>query len=186
MPCSFWPSLVLVRDDSREHDIVELGEQILLGAPERDLVAHLVEVAERAAALAVEAAHRHVDLLRDVGGAVDVLGPDQPGQVEHDRQAQPRAGVGGARGQEAELLGEGDRHPLDQRVVELLRAAEGAVELEAGLEHLHAQVVLLVEHDRDRLLGVDRDAARAAARRQFTADQVALDQHRELEFVDRV
>jgi hypothetical protein len=47
-------------------------------------------------------------------------------------------------------------------------------------------VVLLVDHDRDALVAVDRDAARALATGELAADQVALDEHRALELVDRV
>ena len=52
----------------------------------------------------------------------------------------------------------------------------GLAELEAGEERLHAQVILLVDHDAELLVGADDHGTAGAFRGVFAADEVALDE----------
>ena len=67
------PGLALVGDDLR-NDLADLVQDGRLALAERHLVGDLVEVARRPAALAVQAAHRQVDLLQGPEDLFDLLG----------------------------------------------------------------------------------------------------------------
>jgi hypothetical protein len=179
-----FPDLALPGDELGHRDAHVVDERGLAAA-QRDLVAHLVEVAERPAALAVHPPHGEVDLLAGVGGLLHVLRPDEPGQVEHHREAQTGAHVGRAGGQEPEFLGEGDGQARDQAVVECLGCGIGLVDLEARAEDLAPQVILLVEHQRDALRLVVRGGTRSFGGGELTADEVALDEDLAVEFGQR-
>jgi hypothetical protein len=57
-----------------------------------------------------------------------------------------------------------------------LIALPGLLQLEAGAHDLDAQVILLVDHHRKRLVAADHHARAALGVAQLAADQVALDE----------
>ena len=93
------------------------------------LVRDLVEVAGGLASFAVKAADGQVDLLQGAEDLVDALVLDQPGQVEHDADANAGADVGGAGGQVAELGAEREGELFFQLVVQ---AVDGVPDFGAG------------------------------------------------------
>ena len=98
------------------------------------------------------------------------------GQVEHHADADAGADVGRAGGQVAELRAEGVGELLLELVVELVDPLPDLVEREAREHDLDAEVVLLVDHDRDVFLRADGDAARAFAVGELAGDELALDE----------
>ena len=85
----------------------------------------------------------------------------QPREVHQHRGAEPRAHVGRAAGQVAELAVEGEGQPRAQLVVEPLGGLPRVAQPEAAEERLQPQVVFLVHHHAHR-----RGRARAGARRR--------------------
>ena len=131
------------------HDVGEDLDQLGLALAQGLLVGDLVEVARSLAPLAVEAADGQVDLLEGAEDLVDLLGLDQPGQVEHHADADAGADVGRAGGQVAELRAEGVGELFLELVVELVDRVPDLGEPEAREHELDAEMVLLVDHDRD-------------------------------------
>ncbi len=66
--------------------------------------------------------------------------------MHEDRRAQPRPHVGGAAGEEAELVVVGERQLAPQLLVEPIHQTPRLLDAEPRHEALHAQVVLLVDH----------------------------------------
>ena len=97
-----FPRGLLVLDDLLDH-LAQPVDDVFFLLAERRLVGHLEQVAHRLRALAVEAAHGQADLVHGLDDLVDVLVQHQRGQVQHRRGAHPRADVGRAGGQVAEL-----------------------------------------------------------------------------------
>ena len=175
----------LVLDDLG-HDVGEDPDQLLFALAQGLLIRDLVEVAERLGPLAVEAADRQVDLLEGAEDLVDLLGLDQGGQVEHDADADAGADVGGAGRQVAELGTVGVGELLFELVVEAIDSLPDVVEREPREHHLDAEMVLLVDHDRDVLLRSNRDAARTFAVGELARDELALDQELAVELGEGV
>ena len=98
--------------------------------------------------------------------------------MQHHAGPHPGADVGRAGGQVAELVAEGVTDALFQHVVNAVDLLPGLVEGEAAANDLQAQVVLLVDHQADRLLRGDGDAARPLGGSQLTADKLTF--HQEL------
>ena len=158
-------------------DLADFAQHPVLGPAEGDLVRDLVQVAAGPAALAVQAADHEVDLLERLEHFFDLLGNAERRQVEHDAGAHPGADVGRAGGEVAELVVEGVGQAGFEGVVEPVDDLPGVVEGQPAAQDLQAQVVLLVDHDADRLAGVEGDAAGAVQDvGQFAADELALDQ----------
>jgi hypothetical protein len=73
---------------------------------------------------------------------------------------------------------------LLQNGVQLVDRAPGLLQLEAGAQHLDAQVILLVDHHGNRLVAADDDAGAGLRAAEFAADEVALDEDLALEFAE--
>ena len=78
-------------------------DDVFFPAAQRDLVADLIKVAQRFAALAVDAAHGQSQLGYALIDVAHLLEAGKHRQMEHQRRAQSRPGVGGAGGQIAKL-----------------------------------------------------------------------------------
>ena len=116
------PGLPLVLHDLLD-DLADLVEDLRLALAERHLVGDLVEVAERPAALAVEAADGQVDLLQGAEDLLDLLGQPEGRQVQHDAGPHAGADVGRAGGQVAELRAEGVGELRFEQVVDAVDVA---------------------------------------------------------------
>src|SRR5262245_54649421 len=92
------PGAALVLDDLRNHGVgvAELRDDLPLAAPQRGLVADLIEVAIGLRALAVQAADRDADLLQAAEDLLDLAGHHQRRQVQHHADAHAGADVRGA------------------------------------------------------------------------------------------
>ena len=167
--------LPLVVDDDR-HDVADLLDQVLFAAAEGDLVADLVEIAHRLRAFAVQAADRQADLLQAAEDLLDLPGDDQGRQVQHHAHPHARADVGRAGGQVAELLVEGVGDVLLDEVVDAVDLLPDALQVQAALHDLHAEVVFLVDHQAELLAAVDGHGAGALALGVLAADEVPLDE----------
>jgi hypothetical protein len=64
-----------------------------------------------------------------------------------------------------------------QRAVHFIDQLKCALQLQAGANRLHPQMVFLVDHDAQGLPAVHDHRAPDALRRMLAADQMALDQH---------
>ncbi len=144
---------------------LQLGQGLLLRHSQRHLVGDLEEVAHDLGPLAVEAAHGKPDLGHPGEDLLHPLGQDQGRKVDQDGGAHPRADVGRAGGEIAETPRRTrTASPALERVVEAADRVPGLLELHPALQALEAQVVLLVDHDAERLVRRDGEARDAAPR----------------------
>ena len=160
--------------------IPEVLEDVVLPEPQRLLVGDLVDVAGGLGALPQPPADREAVLVEGARDLVHLRREAEAREMDHGGGAQAGADVRGTGGQVAEPLGEGQRQRGRQGVVELLRQVPGTAQVPARPEHLHAQVVLLVDHDGASLVPAD-DGRAGLARGQLLRDEVTLDEHRAVE-----
>jgi hypothetical protein len=144
---------------------------------ERALIADLEQSAERAAALAVHAAHREIGAARGLQRAMHRrLRARERRQVHQQTRAQPGAGVGRARGQEAVARVGREREARAQAALQPLGTARGGVEIEAGRVGLDAEVILFVHHQAVATARLEADQRRATRVQQIVRREAALDQ----------
>ena len=180
------PCHALVVDDLR-HDVgLELGEQHPLALAERRLVGELVEVARCVRPLAVEPAHREAHALGRTLDLLDLARKTQRGQVQHDAETRAGANVRRATREVAESRVEGVIERRLDAVVGRVDRRERRGQVQPRVDPLDPQVVFLVDHDRQLLVGqAHRECAgcvdAAHARGQLAlgvlpTDQVPLDE----------
>ena len=97
--------------------------------------------------------------------------------MQHDRHADSRSHIGGADGQIAELLVEGEGEGLTQQIVNVIDLLPGSVELQSAPQDLNTKVILLVDHQRTGLAGRDAHAATPRRGGVLTTDQMTFDEH---------
>src|SRR5688500_11008431 len=102
IPQEHTPGFFLALDHMPD-DADEMVEQLFLRSSERGLVRHLEEVADDFASLAVQPAVRESHLLQTREDLADLLGEHEAGEMDEHRRSQPRARVGGTRGEVPEL-----------------------------------------------------------------------------------
>ena len=156
-------------------DFFDLGDDFGLFFSQGVLVGDLEEVAEGFGAFTIETADGEADFADGFDDLADLVGEDEGGEVEHDRGAHAGAEVGGAGGEVAEAGAEGVGEFLFEFGIDLIDEGEGAAEVEAGADALDAEVVLLVDHDGDRLFAIHNDTTAGGAGGVFAADEVAFD-----------
>ncbi len=101
--------------------------------------------------------------------------------MEHGGGAHPGADVGGAGGQVTKMLIVSDIELALEGAVDFVDQLEGVLQLQPGANRLHPQMILLVDHDAERLFAVHRDRTANSFGRVLAADEVALDQNLLLE-----
>ena len=165
--------VLLVLEDLGD-DAVQPGNDLLLGLAEGGLVGDLEEIPHRLGPLAMEPADGQADLVDRVDDLVHLLGHDEAREVHHGACAHPGADIGGAGGEVAQLV-------VESEVERLLELRVGAVdhrvdllELESGADRLHPEVILLVDHEAEGLLGIHHHGAARTARRMLAADEVTF------------
>jgi len=171
----FLARVFLVFDDLLDH-LREPVDDVGLRFAEGHLVGNLEEVAERLGAFAVEAADGEADLVHGFDDLGDLVVEHEGGQVHHGGGAHAGADVGGAGGEVADLGREGEIEFFLQLGVEFIDGLEERLELQAGAERLDPQMVLLVDHDAERTVLADDEAAAGVLGRMFAADEVLLDE----------
>jgi hypothetical protein len=169
-------ALALLPVDERGHGVSEVLDRAIFVDAERALIGELEQVADGAAAFAIEATDGHLQVLHGLGGLLDFAREDERGQVQQHGRAHAGARIGRAGGQESVALVEGIGHYVADFVVEEIGGFPGLLELQAAAEDLQAEVILLVEHAAAAAVGVVVDAARELGLGEFAADQVAFEQ----------
>ena len=174
------PPLVV---DEHRHDIGHLLDELVLRPAERGLVGDLVEVPHRLRSLSIEPADGQRDLVEAAEHLVDLPGDDERREVEHHAHADPGADVRRAGGEvaPARVEGVGD-DPLDL-VIDNLDLLPRAVEVEAAVHALDAEVILLVDHQAHLFEPVDGDAPCALGIGMLAADQLPLDEEAPVDFL---
>ena len=97
-------------------------------------------------------------------------------QVDHHRHAHAGADVCGAGGEVAPLGAEGELEPLGELRVEGVYLVPRLREAKSRAKHLHAEVVLLVDHDGQPLVVAHRDGAAGLAGHVLAGHEVPLDE----------
>ena len=140
------------------------------------MIGDLIKVAHRLAPLAVQAAHRQTELLQGLKDLLDILRQDQAGQVQHHADSDAGADVRGTGGQIAQALIESVRDFLLHEVIDPVDLLPAVIQSKSAVNDLDAQVVLLVDHQADLLLGIDGHATGALAVGVLAADELPLDE----------
>ena len=173
--------VALVLQNHRDH-FADLDEQARLRLAERHLIADLVEVAAGPAAFSVQPADDEVDLLQGLENFLDLLGDTEGREVEHHAGAHAGADVRGASGEEAESVVEGVGQSGFEVVVDRVDLLPSFVERQPRAHDLDAKMILFVDHDADRLAGVEGHAARPfEGVGEFAADELPLDEEEPVE-----
>ena len=105
---------------------------------------------------------------------VNLLGQNQPGQVEHGTDPNTRAEVGRAGRQIPELRAESIVQLLFECRIGGINRRPGQAQLEPGAQGLHAQVVFLIDQEAERFISVQHQPAPGALRRMLAANEVAF------------
>src|SRR5690606_33836839 len=163
-------------------DLLQVFDQVFLTLAQRRLVRDLEEVADHLGSFAVEPAEREpqlVDTLQDLG---NLLRQDQSRQVDQDRGTQPRTHVRGTARQVAVLLVVRKGQQSAELLVQLIEPVIRSGQPQPGGEHLQPQVVLLVDHEAERVIRSQEQPCALDRRRvllagQLPGDQVPLQEH---------
>src|SRR5262245_25731162 len=168
--------VVLVVDDLGNHQVLEVADDVFFALAERRLVGNLVEVAGRFGAFAVEPAYGEAHILGGAEDLFDLARQLQGRQVKHDAHADARAYICRTRRQVPKTRVKREIELSFQAVVDAVDLIPGLFKLKPAAQHLDAQVVFLVDHDRKCFAFTNGNAARALRGGVLLADQVPLDQ----------
>ena len=167
--------VLLVLDDLLD-DFDQTVDDFLLGFAQRGLVGNLEKIAQRLGALAVKPAHGESDFADRIDDLVDLLGEDEARKVHHGRGAEAGADIGRARREVTEFRMERVGHAILEEEVGFVVDLVGLAQLQPRQQRLHAQVILLVDHDAELLVAADHHRAARAFRGVLAADEVAFDE----------
>ena len=92
--------------DDLQQDLVQPLDDVGLDFAQGHLVGNLEDIAQRLGAFAVKAAHGQAQLVDGLNDLVDLLGQDQPGQMQHGADADAGAEIGRAGGQITQVRAE--------------------------------------------------------------------------------
>lgn len=170
--------LFFVGDDLRDDGMLEVGKDFLFGSAEGGLVGDLVEIAESFGAFAEKPADSQVHIASGASNFFDFTGELECRQVEHDRNADACADVGGASSEIAEAAGVGVVEFLFEDIIDVVDLLPGLAELHSRAENLHAQVVFLIDHDGEGFVAADGHGAGylVVIRSVLSRDEVSFDQ----------
>ena len=150
------------------------GDQLLLGTAQRDLIADLIDIAQRIGALAVYAADVQPDLGNQLAHIAHLLALGQQRQVHQERSPHAGAGIGGTGGEIPQLLVKGEAHLPGQRIVNPEAGGGCGQQIQLRPDGLDAQMVILADHDSHRILGADHRSGGFGVVQQVAGDQPAL------------
>ena len=179
----FLSGVVFALDDLFD-DLFQTRDDFPFSFAEGILVTDLKEVGEGFGAFAVDAANGEADAIGGVDDLIDLFTEHQSGKVHHGGGAQAGTEVGRAGGEVAEFVVVGERQGGLELGIDGVEHAVGAGEVEPWEDGLHAQVVLLIDHDAEVLGAVDDGGATWAFGGLFSADEVAFDEHLFLQGVE--
>src|SRR5690349_1235443 len=92
------PSVFLMFDNLGQ-DFLQALHYRAFGFPESHLIGHLEYIPQRLSAFPVEAPNSQTELIDGLNNGVDLLGQDQPWQMQHRTDPNARAYIGWAGGQ---------------------------------------------------------------------------------------
>ena len=97
--------------------------------------------------------------------------------MQHRGGPHPGAEIGGTGRQVTMLVIKGIINILLQLGIDLVDHVESGLEVQAGLDRLHAKVVLLIDHDAKRLFTVHHHRTAVALGCLLPADEMTLHKH---------
>ena len=151
-------------------------DDLLLGAAQGDLVAHLVEIAQSLAALAIDPAGGQAQLCHALIDIAHLLIAGQHGQMQHDGGTHARAGVGGTGGKIPQLGIKAEGAYRLQTSFHAESHVRRSFQIQARSNGLNAQVILLVDHDAHAPVLPDQRGAGFGPLHKVAADQVLFHQ----------
>jgi hypothetical protein len=107
---------------------------------------------------------------------VDLFAQNQAGQVQHGADPDTGAQIGRASSEVPNVRVKSVIEFLLQLGIDLINGLPGLLQLQPGAQRLHPQMILLIDHDAERLFAIENQAAAGILGRVFPANQVPLDQ----------
>jgi hypothetical protein len=97
--------------------------------------------------------------------------------MEHCADADAGTEISGAGGKVTDIRAEGVFELPFEGGIRLINGEPGLLELEAGAERLHAEMVLLIDHDAKGFVAIEDQAAAGILGGVFAANEMALDEN---------
>lgn len=176
------PGVAFVRDDFLD-DLFQSGDQHGFMLTERVLVGNLKEVRQGFAAFSVESTDGQADFLHGGDDLIHGFTQNHARQMEHGGGSHAGAQIGRAGGEVAEFGIEGEGDLFGEFVVHPIQCCERLTEVQPGADALHAEVVLLIDHDGNRLLPTDHGGAPGTFGGLFPADEVLFHENQLFDLV---
>ena len=168
--------LGFVFDNFGDDCVLKLLDDLSFRNAERGLVGELVEIASGLGAFAEQSPHGEIHIFRG-GEEFFYLGGDfQGGQVQHNRDPDSCAEIGGAGGEVAISGAEGVIQFFFYDIVDVAYLLSALTYLHTAFEDLEAEVVFFVNHSGKEFLLCDDGASRAFAEGKMAADEVSFDE----------
>ena len=166
---------IFVFDYFRDDGFFKLGDYVGLGDAECHLVGNLVEVTRSFSSFTEEASDGQAHSPCGIEEFFDLFGHFQGGKVEHYGNSYTRSQIGRAGSKVSISRAKGEIDLLFNHIVDFIYLFGALRELAAGLEHLQAQMVLLVNHSGEKFSLYHNDASRAFAEGMMAANEMAFD-----------
>src|ERR1035437_4244799 len=167
--------------DHVAHHVDQLIEQVLLRPAERRLIGNLEEVPDDLRPLTIQASVREPHLLKASQHPPNFLRQHQPRQMYEYRGTHAGSHIRrtGREKTELRVIRKGD--PCTKLAVNPIERRVGRTKLETGLQRLHAEVILLIDHDAQAVRQVHGGAATQRMlrleSRELLADEMTLEQN---------
>ena len=166
--------VLLVLDDLLD-DTVEAADDFLLGLAERGLVRDLKKIPHRLGSLTMESTNGESDFVHRVDDFIDLVTHHERRKVQHGRGAHAGANIRGAGGEITEVGIKSEIQRGLELAIHAVDHVEDIAKLEPAADRLHAEVVLLVDHDAEGLAGIRHHRAADGFGSVLAADEVTLD-----------
>ena len=150
------------------------ADKLLLGAPQRHLIGHLIQIAQRLGALAVHAADGQSHLSDDLTHVAHLLAQGKHGQVQQQACPHSRPGIGGTGGQIAQLFVEGEGHVPGKLILGVEAFFRCTGQIKAVAHGLNAEVILFIHHDGEVLLFPQKHGGGSGVGQQVFTDLMAF------------
>ena len=139
------------------HTIVHVLDEVLLGAAETTLVGDVEDAIASVGVLTGTATDLHIELIGDALEAGLVL--RKLGEMDVDGRTESSAQVSGARGDEAQVAVVTEASTGLDRTGGAGKSVEDLLDVSTLLHRDDAELILLIDPDEERLLGVVEDAS---------------------------
>ena len=172
----------LIIDQDRD-DLLNLFNQFLFRFSQRELIADLIKIAHGLGTFAEQPPNREVDLLKRAEDPVDLSGLHKRREMKHDADPKASSDIGRASSEVAPTIMKGEIKIRLQSIIKRVGCIPRFFHVATRFHDLQPKVILFVDHHTEPLTRIDDHRTRAFAIRQFTTNQLSLDQKLTIELI---